>query len=62
MLGVHKKLMKYVDHSSKRKKLKKIYFLCTSYTNCNQLVFGLKEFMGSKMLCDERTSSYTLEL
>jgi hypothetical protein len=26
MLGVHKKLMKYVVHSSKRKKLKKIIF------------------------------------
>jgi hypothetical protein len=44
VLGVHGKLVKYVVHSSKRKKWKKIIFLHTSCPNSNRLVFGLKEF------------------
>jgi hypothetical protein len=44
VLGVHGKLVKYVVHSSKRKKLKKNIFLHTSCPNNNRLVFGLKEF------------------
>jgi hypothetical protein len=42
VLGVHRKLVKYVVHLSKRKKLKKKI----SYTSCpnsNQPVFGIKE-------------------
>jgi hypothetical protein len=42
--GVHRKLVKYVVHLSKRKIWKKIIFLHTSYPNSNRLVFGLKEF------------------
>jgi hypothetical protein len=44
VLGVHEKLMKYVVHSSKRKKWKKVIFLYTSCPNSNRPVFGLKEF------------------
>jgi hypothetical protein len=44
MLGVHRKLVKYVVHSSKRKNGKKIIFLHTSCPNSNRPVFGLKEF------------------
>jgi hypothetical protein len=44
VLGIHGKLVKYVVHSSKWKKWKKIIFLHTSCPNSNQLVFGLKEF------------------
>jgi hypothetical protein len=44
VLGVHGKLVKYVVHSSKRKKWKKIIFLHTSCPNSKGLVFGLKEF------------------
>jgi hypothetical protein len=46
MLGVHGKLVKYVVHSSKRKKWKKFNFLHTSCPNSNRPVFGLKEFYG----------------
>jgi hypothetical protein len=44
VLGVHGKLVKYVVHSFKRKKLKKIKNLHTSCPNSNRPVFGLKEF------------------
>jgi hypothetical protein len=44
VLGVHRKLVRYVVHSSKRKNWKKIIFLHTSCPNSNQPVFGLKEF------------------
>jgi hypothetical protein len=44
VLGVHGKLVKYVDYSSERKNLKKIIFLCTSCPNSNRPVFGVKEF------------------
>jgi hypothetical protein len=44
VLGVFKKLVKYVFHLSKRKKLKKLTFLHISCPNCNRPVFGLKEF------------------
>jgi hypothetical protein len=44
VLGVHGKLVKYVDHLSKWKVEKKKMFPYTSCPNCNQLVFGLKEF------------------
>jgi hypothetical protein len=44
VLGVHRKLVKYVVHSSKRKNWKRIIFLHTSSPNSNQLVFGFKEF------------------
>jgi hypothetical protein len=43
VLGVHRKLVKYVVHSSK-KKLKKNIFLHTSCPNSNRPVFDLKEF------------------
>jgi hypothetical protein len=36
--------VKYVVHSSKRKKSKKYIFLHTSCPNSNRPVFGLKEF------------------
>jgi hypothetical protein len=42
VLGVHGKLVKYVVHSSKRKKWK--IFLHKSCPNSNRPVFGLKEF------------------
>jgi hypothetical protein len=42
VLGVHGKLAKYVVHSSKRKKIKKIIFLHTSCPNGNRPDFGLK--------------------
>jgi hypothetical protein len=35
VLGVHRKLVKYVVYSSKRKKLKKEKFLYTNCLNCN---------------------------
>jgi hypothetical protein len=41
VLGVHGKLVKYVVHSSKGKKWKKINFL---HPNSDRPVFGLKEF------------------
>jgi hypothetical protein len=44
MLGVYRKLVKYVVHSSKRKNWKKITFLHTSCPNNIRLVFGLEEF------------------
>ena len=44
MLGVCKKLAKYVVHSSIKKNQKKFIFLHTSSLNSDQLVFGLKEF------------------
>ena len=44
VLGVHKKLVKYVVHSSKRKIEKEIIILHTNRPNSNQPVFGLKEF------------------
>jgi hypothetical protein len=44
VLGVHRKLVKYVVHSFKRKNLKKIIFLRTSCPNSNRPVSGLKEF------------------
>jgi hypothetical protein len=44
VLGVHGKLVKYVIHSSKRKKFKKLKILHTSCPNSNRPVFGLKEF------------------
>jgi hypothetical protein len=44
VLGVHGKLVKYVVHSSKRKKFKKIIFLHRSCPNSNRPVLGLKEF------------------
>jgi hypothetical protein len=44
LLGVHRKLVKYVVHSSKRKNWKKYIFLHTSCPNSNRPVFGLKEF------------------
>jgi hypothetical protein len=44
VLGVHGKLVKYVVHSSKRKKFIKKKFLHTSCPNSNRPVFGLKEF------------------
>jgi hypothetical protein len=44
VLGVHRKLVKYVVHSSKRKNWKKIIFLHTSCPNSNRPVFGLEEF------------------
>jgi hypothetical protein len=41
MLGVPRKLVKYVVHLSKRKKIeKKIFF----FTQAAQTIFGLKEF------------------
>jgi hypothetical protein len=44
VLGVHRKLVKYVVHLSKRKKWKKIKILLTSCPNSNRPIFGLKEF------------------
>jgi hypothetical protein len=44
VLHVHEKLVKYVVHSSKRKKRKKMIFLHTCCPNSNRPVFGLKEF------------------
>jgi hypothetical protein len=44
VLDVHRKLVKYVIHSSKRKNWKKIKNLHTSCPNSNRPVFGLKEF------------------
>jgi hypothetical protein len=44
MLGVHRKLVKYVVHLSERKIWKKKEDLHTSYPNNNRPVFGLKEF------------------
>jgi hypothetical protein len=44
VLGVHGKLVKYVVHSSKRKKWKRYIFLHKSCPNSNRPVFGLKEF------------------
>jgi hypothetical protein len=46
VLGVHGKLVKYVDHSSRRKNWKKIIFLHTSCPNRKRPVLGLKEFYG----------------
>jgi hypothetical protein len=47
MLGVAKKLVKYVIHLSKRKnKIEKNIFLLIGYPNCKQPIFGLKEFEG----------------
>jgi hypothetical protein len=44
VLGVPGKLVKYVVHSSTRKKIKKIIFLHTSCPNCYPPVFGHTEF------------------
>jgi hypothetical protein len=45
MLGVHRKLVKYVVHSSKTKKTKiKIKNSSHKLPNSNQPIFGLKEF------------------
>jgi hypothetical protein len=44
VLGVHRKLVKYVVHSSKRKNWKNIIFLHTNCPYSNRPVFGLKEF------------------
>jgi hypothetical protein len=44
VLGVHRKLVKYIVHSSKRKNWKKFIFHHTSCPNSNPPVFGLKEF------------------
>jgi hypothetical protein len=44
VLGVHRKPVKYVVHSSKRKNWKKVISLHTSCPNSNRPVFGLKEF------------------
>jgi hypothetical protein len=44
VLGVHGKLVKYVVHSSIKKKIKKIIFLHTSCPNSNRPIFGLREF------------------
>jgi hypothetical protein len=44
VLGVHGKLVKYVVHLSKRKKIKKYIFLLTSCPNSNRPVLGLKKF------------------
>jgi hypothetical protein len=44
VLGVHKKLVKYVVHLSKRKNWKKYIFLHSNCLNSNRLVFGLHEF------------------
>jgi hypothetical protein len=45
VLGVHRKLVKYVVRLSKRKKIeKKLKFLHTGYPNSNRPIFGLKEF------------------
>jgi hypothetical protein len=46
VLGVHGKLVKYVVHSFKNKKMKKKKFLHTSCPISNRLVFGLKDFRG----------------
>jgi hypothetical protein len=46
VLGVPGKLVKYVVHSSKRKIEFKKKFLHISCPNCNQSVFGFKEFRG----------------
>ena len=48
VLGVHRKLVKYVVHLSKRKNFKKIIFLDTSCPNSIRPIFGLKEFKGLK--------------
>ena len=45
VLGVPGKLVNYVVHLSKRKKIEKhIFFLYISFLNINRPVFGLKEF------------------
>jgi hypothetical protein len=44
VLGVYRKLVNYVVHSSKRKNWKKIIFLHTTCPNSNRPVFGLTEF------------------
>jgi hypothetical protein len=44
VLGVHRKLVKYVIHSFKRKNWKKKKILHTGCPNSNRPVFGLKEF------------------
>jgi hypothetical protein len=44
MLGVHGKLVKYVVHSSKRKKLFKKNKIHTSCPTSNRPIFGFKEF------------------
>jgi hypothetical protein len=44
VLGVYGKLVKYVVHSSKRKKKIKKKFLHTSFPNTNPPVFALEEF------------------
>jgi hypothetical protein len=44
VLGIHKRLVKYVVHLSERRNCKKNKNLHTSCPNSNRLVFGLKEF------------------
>jgi hypothetical protein len=62
VLGVHRKLVKYVVHLSKRKNWKKIIFLYTSCRNSNRLVFGLKEFYGLTRLYSPSISIIVKEL
>jgi hypothetical protein len=44
VLGVARKLVKYVVHLSKRKNWKKYIYLLTRCPKRKQTVFGLKEF------------------
>jgi hypothetical protein len=44
VLGVLGKLVKFVVHLFKRKNWRKFIFLHRSCPNCNQPIFGLKEF------------------
>ena len=44
VLGVHGKLVKYIVPHVKEKIEIYLFFLHTSYSNSNRLVFGLKEF------------------
>jgi hypothetical protein len=44
MHGVARKLVEYVVHLFKRKKIKSKYSFLTMSPNNKQLVFGLKEF------------------
>jgi hypothetical protein len=48
VLGVHRKLVKYVVHSSKRKNWKKYIFLHTSCPNSNRPNFWSQGILGIK--------------
>jgi hypothetical protein len=49
-MGAPEKLVKYVNHSSKRERFEILNPLLTRCPNNKRLVFGFKEFLGSNVI------------